>query len=58
LQKQGSDTVDRISMTIGLAPTTILRHLDILQRDQLVAYNEIRKKTGRPEHSFYLTELG
>jgi predicted ArsR family transcriptional regulator len=58
LQKQDSDTVDRISTTVGLAPATIRRHLDILQRDQLVAYNEIRKKTGRPKHSFYLTELG
>lgn len=58
LQKHGSDTVDRISSTIGLAPATIRRHLDILQRDQLVAYDEIRKKTGRPEHSFYLTERG
>ncbi len=58
LQKQGSDTVDSMSSVIGLAPATIRRHLDILQRDQLITYDEIRKKTGRPEHSFYLTEHG
>lgn len=58
LQRRGSDTVDGIATTLGLAPATIRRHLDILQRDQLVSYDEVRKKTGRPEHSFYLTDAG
>ena len=43
---------------IGLAPATIRRHLDILQRDKFVAFEEIRKKTGRPEYSFFLTAGG
>ena len=58
LQRHDADTVKRLARTIGLAPATIRRHLDILQRDRLVAFREVRKKTGRPEHAFYLTEGG
>ena len=58
LQKKSNDTVGGLAGSIGLAPATIRRHLDILQRDRLVAFEEVRKKTGRPEYSFYLTEDG
>lgn len=58
LQKNGRETVDGLASAIGLAPATIRRHLDILQRDRLVGFEEVRKKTGRPEYSFYLTEAG
>ena len=58
LQRHGPDNVEGIATTLGLAPATIRRHLDILQRDHLVSYDEVRKKTGRPEHSFYLTDAG
>ena len=58
LQKRNRDNVDGLASAIGLAPATIRRHLDILQRDRLVAFEEVRKKTGRPEYSFYLTESG
>ncbi|MCH8206288.1 MAG: ArsR family transcriptional regulator [Chloroflexi bacterium] len=58
LQKNEKDTVDGLARSIGLAPATIRRHLDILQRDRLVAFDQVRKKTGRPEYSFFLTEQG
>ena len=58
LQRNSNDTVDGLATEIGLAPATIRRHLDILQRDRFVAFDEVRKKTGRPEYSFYLTEDG
>ena len=58
LQKKTNDTVGGLAGSMGLAPATIRRHLDILQRDRLVAFEEVRKKTGRPEYSFYLTEDG
>ena len=58
LQKNENDTVDGLAKTIGLAPATIRRHLDILQRDRLVAFQQVRKKTGRPEYSFFLTDQG
>ena len=58
LQSNGSQTVEALATNIGLAPATIRRHLDILQRDRLVDFREVRKKTGRPEYSFFLTEEG
>ncbi len=58
LQRNGADTVDGLAKAIGLAPATIRRHLDILQRDRLVAFEQVRKKTVRPEYSFYLTDQG
>jgi predicted ArsR family transcriptional regulator len=58
LQKNTNDTVEGLAKGVGLASATIRRHLDILQRDHLVAFSEVKKKTGRPEYSFYLTEEG
>ena len=58
LQKNTNDTVEGLAKAIGLAPATIRRHLDVLQRDRLVSFKEVRKKTGRPEHSFFLTDDG
>ena len=58
LQRKKNDTVDGLAKAIDLAPATIRRHLDILQRDSLVSFQEVRKRTGRPEYSFYLTEGG
>lgn len=58
LQQDGAATVDGLSKALGLAPATIRRHLDILQRDRIVTFIQVRKKTGRPEYSFSLTETG
>lgn len=43
---------------LGLAPATVRRHLDILQRDGFLKYEEVRHGTGRPEHVFSLTDSG
>lgn len=51
-------TVEQLSRDMGLASATVRRHLDILQRDNLVAYHQVKKRTGRPEHTYYLTEAG
>ena len=58
LQQNGADTVEGLSNSLGLTSATVRRHLDILQRDRLITYQEVRKKTGRPEYSFSLTEEG
>lgn len=58
LQKQGSASVDQLAQQIGLASATIRRHLDILQREQLVSFQQVHKKLGRPELSYFLTEVG
>ncbi|MDP6452755.1 MAG: ArsR family transcriptional regulator, partial [SAR202 cluster bacterium] len=57
LQRE-NQTVGSLANIMELAPATIRRHLDILQRDRLVDFSEVRKKTGRPEYSFRLTEEG
>jgi predicted ArsR family transcriptional regulator len=56
--QQENQTVGGLATIMGLAPATVRRHLDILQRDHLVNFIEVRKKTGRPEYSFRLTEEG
>jgi len=58
LQKDGHGTVESLARTLKLAPATIRRHMDILQRDRLVSFEEVKKPTGRPEYSFFLTEPG
>lgn len=58
IQNRESETVSGLAIELGLAPATIRRHLDILQRDGMVTFTEIRHGTGRPEFSFSLTERG
>ena len=58
LQRQNRATVDLMARELGLASATVRRHLDILQRDHLVTFGQVKKKTGRPEYTYYLTESG
>lgn len=58
IQSRDSETVTGLAAEFSLAPATIRRHLDILQRDGLVTFTEVRRGTGRPEFSFSLTERG
>ncbi len=58
VQAHQTETVAGLSRDLGLAPATIRRHLDILQRDGFLKYEEFRHGTGRPEHVFSLTETG
>ena len=58
LQRHNRATVDWLSKEMGLASATVRRHLDILQRDQLVTFDQVKKKTGRPEYTYHLTEVG
>lgn len=58
IQNRKSETVNGLAQELSLAPATIRRHLDILQRDGLVTFTEVRHGTGRPEFSFSLTERG
>ena len=51
-------TVDQLSTKLGLASPTVRRHLDILQRDRFVTFETMRRKQGRPEHAYSLTEEG
>ncbi len=58
IQHSGAATVESLAKQLALAPATVRRHLDILQRDSLVTFVEVRKPTGRPEYSFTLTDRG
>ncbi|MBT3941492.1 MAG: ArsR family transcriptional regulator [Chloroflexi bacterium] len=58
IQNRESETVAGLAEELSLAPATVRRHLDILQRDGMVTFSEIRRGTGRPEFLFSLTERG
>ena len=58
IQRNGAANVQVLSRELGLAPATIRRHVDVLLSDELITYELVRKATGRPEHSFSLTERG
>lgn len=58
IQSRRTETVAGLAKELGLAAATVRRHLDILQRDGMVQFGEVRKKTGRPEYAFSLTERG
>ena len=58
LQQSPVSTIEELAQELGMAAASVRRHLDILQRDRLVAYQVVRNKPGRPQHAYYLTEEG
>ena len=58
LQRQHRATVEQLAQGVELASATVRRHLDILQRDRLITYTPVKKRTGRPEYAYHLTERG
>lgn len=56
-RNNGANVVD-LANEVDLAPATVRRHLDILERDGFVNHIEVRQRTGRPQHVFHLTEKG
>ena len=49
-------TVEDLTQLLALAPATVRRHLDILQRDGYVQARPVRGGAGRPHHAFSLTD--
>jgi DeoR family transcriptional regulator, suf operon transcriptional repressor len=58
LRRRREATVDELTNALELAPATVRRHLDILQRDGYVKVRPVRRETGRPHYAFSLTESG
>ncbi|HLF79173.1 MAG TPA: ArsR family transcriptional regulator [Dehalococcoidia bacterium] len=58
LRRRHEATVEDLTQALELAPATVRRHLDILQRDGHVAAHPVRRETGRPHYVFALTERG
>lgn len=48
-------TVEEIAVAIGVSKVSIRRHLDLLRKDGLVAFEIKRHDRGRPGHVYYLT---
>jgi len=55
--RRGESTIDELTQVLDLAPATVRRHLDILQRDGFVGVRPVRRETGRPHYVFSLTDL-
>ncbi|MBM3925780.1 MAG: ArsR family transcriptional regulator [SAR202 cluster bacterium] len=58
LQEKGEASVGQLAEDLALASATVRRHLDVLLRDRLVEYHQVRKSLGRPEYAYTLTEDG
>lgn len=57
LRKEGQATVDGLARHLSLTATCVRQHLGVLERDQLVAYREVRRKLGRPQFVYTVTPL-
>lgn len=58
LRRRREATIEDLTSTLELAPATVRRHLDILQRDGYVSVRPVRRETGRPHYAFSLTDAG
>ncbi len=58
LRQRGKVTVEDLTRVLEVAPATVRRHLDVLQRDGQVALDTVRRATGRPHYVFTLTQAG
>jgi predicted ArsR family transcriptional regulator len=58
LRQRHEATVEDLMQELALAPATVRRHLDVLQRDGLVGMRAVRRATGRPHFVFSLTAAG
>jgi len=48
-------TVEDLAASVGVSKVCIRRHLNLLERDHLIAYDVERRDRGRPLHVYYLT---
>jgi predicted ArsR family transcriptional regulator len=55
LRAKGRLTADELATTIGLSRVCIRRHLELLSRDELIAFDIEKHDRGRPAHVYYLT---
>ena len=52
---KGRLTVEELAVAIGVSKVCIRRHLDLLGRDELIAFDVEKQERGRPSHIYYLT---
>lgn len=56
LKRKGKATLEELAQGVGLVPVTVRAHLNVLERDDLVKYEEVRGRVGRPYYVYTLTE--
>ena len=56
LKRKGPATLEELATGVGLVPVTVRAHLNVHERDDLVRYEEVRGKVGRPFYVYSLTE--
>lgn len=55
LKRRGRATLEELANGVGLVPVTVRAHLNVLERDDLVKYEEVRGRVGRPYYVYSLT---
>lgn len=55
LKKKGRMSVEELANILGVSKVSVRRHLDLLSRDRLVAFEVERHDRGRPGHIYFLT---
>lgn len=58
MKKKGEMTISQLSQAIGITPMGVRQHMAVLERDNLVAYRNLRQRTGRPVQVYSLTRAG
>lgn len=58
LRQRHETTVEELTRELSLAPATVRRHLDVLQRDGKATMRAVRRASGRPHFAFSLTISG
>lgn len=56
LRKEGHGTVDSLARQLSLTSTCVRQHLTVLEREQLITGQQERRKLGRPQFVYTLTE--
>ena len=56
LKRNGRATLEELARGVKLVPVTVRAHLNVLERDGLVDYEEVRGRVGRPYYVYSLTE--
>ncbi|MDP2726347.1 MAG: ArsR family transcriptional regulator, partial [Dehalococcoidia bacterium] len=56
LRKEGQATVDQLARQLALTSTCVRQHLSVLEKGQLVTCQEVRRKLGRPQFVYTLTQ--
>lgn len=56
LRRNGPMTAAELSTGLGIGAVGVRQHLALLERDNLVSLNSVRRGVGRPSHLYALTE--